>query len=606
MATMPQTSLSLLYHPLADRDYRIGIQFYGSGMYGTKFKYFNYLFNTLYNFDDVRPDMDNIWYHVNLEYEDCRKCNYCYFTTGMDITYYFITDVQRVGDNVTKIFLECDVWTTYSDVLKINPCMVERSHIDRWDSTGKAISFTNTDLPANADKIVSEKLMLEQHNGSYIIWIGVHYIEKSTSYLDIKNMNQYGNLVQSLWMPVQINNIAKPTLYNNCEISGIKKLAGWIDDPRIVSIQLCAYKPFKGLGEAVSLVNTSFPADATLKGIRGKESDIFASNIVQQSYTFTPKVFDQTPGSLHPLTTARQRGIDPILNAYPYAYYKFKCNNNENIVRATDITQKVGSSYQNSLNVYVTATADMTSITFSVDSHKKDVSGASDLTKTTTEFSADFTQLTDAWLNYMNANKASINSGRLVRGATMAAGLVAGGIATVATGGTALPYFIGAGAATISSFAGSIAQEQLSYSNMMETPDSIDSASSNALAEFSKRSYAGAIKMQRWEISDSELTRVDDFYYRNGYKILEVKADPVATYKTRYYFNYIKLVDPVITLTSGNSWKHPQHREKLKKIFEDGITVRHYRNALIQPVIDFINGNFYAKENTEMSLYEVM
>lgn len=191
----------------------------------------------------------------------------------------------------------------------------------------------------------------------------------------------------------------------------------------------------------------------------------------------------------------------------------------------------------------------------------------------------DLPLMSDAYLEYIAQNKASATSGMAVAGTQFLGNLAIGGL----TGGLGIAV---AGSQALN-FAGQVANEMLKREDLKQTPDTIKNAGNNGL--FTLTSNYEGLNVNIYSITEEYRNKIYNFFFHYGYKANEFKKPNI---RSRYYFNYIKVIGANLKTNIDSEYKN-----ELATIFNNGITIWHYRNAST-----FKGVNNYDYENVEMSL----
>lgn len=123
----PQGLVYLCKTPL-EKDYKNQLTFTNAT---NQLTYFNSkIFKSAEDFTYIKKD--NV-ITVNFPIDEIINCNYLFYkNTGFTSKYYFcfITNMEYVNENATRITFETDVWQTFMfDIVK-KPCFVEREHVN--------------------------------------------------------------------------------------------------------------------------------------------------------------------------------------------------------------------------------------------------------------------------------------------------------------------------------------------------------------------------------------------------------------------------------------------------------------------------------------------
>ena len=163
ISVTPQGQIYLCKTPL-ENDYKNQLTFSNATSQKT---YFNSkVIKTLDNYTYIKHD--NI-INVGFNIDEIIDCNYLFYRNeGFTTKWYycFITNMEYVNENCTKIYFETDAWQTYQFDLTYKKCFVEREHVND-DTIGKHTIPENLET---GDFIVNsyENLGNTQLNTKYI------------------------------------------------------------------------------------------------------------------------------------------------------------------------------------------------------------------------------------------------------------------------------------------------------------------------------------------------------------------------------------------------------------------------------------------------------
>ena len=133
MTITPQGQLYLCKTPL-ENDYKNQLTFANST---EQFNYFNSTIKQSFsNYTYIKKD-NQITVGANID--SIIDCNYLFYkNTGFTNKYYycFITNMEYINEDVTRITFETDVFQTWQFQIKYNSCFVEREHVND-DGIGK-------------------------------------------------------------------------------------------------------------------------------------------------------------------------------------------------------------------------------------------------------------------------------------------------------------------------------------------------------------------------------------------------------------------------------------------------------------------------------------
>ena len=129
----PQGQIYLCKTPL-ENDYKNQLTFSNATSQLTYFS--SKVFKTLTEYTYIKQD--NV-IKVGYPIDEIIDCNYLYYQNGeFSNKYYFcfITKMEYVNENCTRVYFEVDVWQTYQFNIVYNSCFVEREHVND-DTIGK-------------------------------------------------------------------------------------------------------------------------------------------------------------------------------------------------------------------------------------------------------------------------------------------------------------------------------------------------------------------------------------------------------------------------------------------------------------------------------------
>lgn len=574
-------TIRMLKYPYADPDYR-HVASYSD--YSTMLTFILSLPGVTY--DDCPIIMDDTEISIPVSYEQFLnyEFNYCAYNDGENPYYKlaFVSNPRYLGVNQTAFTITTDVWNTYQHFATLRPCIVERMHRDRWNAYGEPIFWPVSDYSSTAEIIVDNGRTLVGDR----IWVGVFFkpLAETGSYDNLTN--QYGNCIPSTWFPVNPNNPTQQHTVNGVLCSSLLNVYGnIISNPDVISIVMSAYPPFNPASTALEVLEIG-TSPYKITGVRMTGLDIPLTNKYPLNLTVPRNYSTVTIANIQPNTTRNYQN-EPKLKTFPYHYLKLTSNSNEIMIKNEEIA---GNNPYFSITVLVSATVEGTKTLIRTSEGTIWTDTGAIHHRMNTEISSEFPMATAAWLSYMSQNKASINNGIFSKIGMGVLGLAAGAGVAMATGGTALPYVLAAGVPTGVNLAGQVVDESIKREDLKSRPDEVRSSSSSALAEWTKDTFAGAVKTLFFGLRPDESRRVSDYYFMFGYKYNQLVLS--HDYKTRYRFNHYKtkglIVDNIINF---------DHKRKFEEIFDNGVTIWHKRGTT---TLEWQN---YYLENTEMSLY---
>lgn len=109
----------------------------------------------------VSTDEEDSYTHGTVNFN--QPINYCcIYNSNVDMHYYyFISSFEYTSENIIKINISMDVFTTYRPYMKINSCIINRKFIKRYDSKGLINRKYIRENPSNG------YFVLDDYNGFY-------------------------------------------------------------------------------------------------------------------------------------------------------------------------------------------------------------------------------------------------------------------------------------------------------------------------------------------------------------------------------------------------------------------------------------------------------
>ena len=185
MTITPQGQLYLCKTPL-ENDYKNQLTF---ETLAKQLEYFtSKISHTFENYTYIKKDNS---VNVGENIDNIIDCNYLFYKNiGFTNKYYycFITNMEYVNENCTKITFETDCYQTWMFDLTLNPCFIEREHVDNDN-------FKNNRVPENLDTgeyIVYKKVSSQIGEGTVCI----------ASTYDIFNSKSAGTVINGIFQGV--------------------------------------------------------------------------------------------------------------------------------------------------------------------------------------------------------------------------------------------------------------------------------------------------------------------------------------------------------------------------------------------------------------------
>lgn len=550
---------------------------------------------------------------VAYKFEDLGEVNYLYYINNNKVYYNFVTRKEFINNNMTRLYIELDVFQTYMFDYELGECFVEREHQDRVDSNKDFIfNLEDERLELGSNYVLESASRLVDNDFPsdlpkvmwYYVWasdrIDVSNFAEFTStrvndvptnmycyaipYLDESDLPKYVISQRYLSANYQLD----------CSAQGFRSaemlLSLLAENNAVKSIQVSRISPVKFtienreeadfryydllIGNSGGSINTqAYPA----KFDNPNNSDrpfyaLLINNQVNVDKSLYVGDDIKTTNAYDTIALGATKDIsrEPKLLINPYRYYNLKYSDSELKL----MPQLFNGPAR--INGFKSVLPTSTSMLFPLNY------GESSLGKNNELFSVGSNEMplrTDSWIQYYQNNKASLRSGMLTKlaitGATLALGYFTGGVGLAVAGATAL------------STAGSIIGEMEKRQDIKESPDNLRTTGDDIGVKMFLDDLYGEI--ETYTIQTPYKNKIYGYFYRLGYA---VRAYKTPNTKSRYYFNFIKTTECVLKTNRVSAG----YAEALKDIYNKGITIWHYRDGETFSYMD------YNLENWEMSL----
>lgn len=506
----------------------------------------------------------NSTYNVPAKFDVVENYNYIVYDNGegQGKEFAFITEKKFQNFDVTTITMEADPWQNNLFKYSIVNAYVEREHANRYTSGGVPNFPRFADFPFEGR---NKTLTGTAWHTTDTVFVGVVLNEPATA----DGKFQYGQPFIVGYIPVNLNDVTQ-------EIQGassIMVIPHIMNDPKVLNIFLTPMAPFT-IGSTIQIDTFSLGEPAySVKLVTGFE--VQSDNIIEHADTVTVNRGDVNVANIN-ANNPRSMQYEPALLQYPYNYYKVElAGSGSFIVEKPDL-----------------ATSDTLELLFKMSggidgAHIMARAGNNTLTtdptgqdhKVISETNPSFALSTDQYLQYEQQNRASMNGGLVVGALLAAAGVGLG----VATGGVGLAV---AGGAALSQV-GTVGNELLKRGDLRNAPDTVRAASNSGLGEWATEFLGGICRVWEYDLFEVEKERLFDFFTKYGWKVGRVKAPNL---RTRTWYNYVKTVG-----ASVNGVFCTDEREALERMFDNGVTIWHYRNGTVKQYGD------YTLENKEVT-----
>ena len=550
--------------------------------------------------------------------------NYCRFVNtinGVSKTFYaFITKKEYVNPDVTRLFLEVDVFQTYMFEYELKQSFVTREHQDRFDTSGKML-FNRE--PENIEigseyEVKSKEKILDIENGDpnliWVEWIASQPLAQGN--FSTSDPSTYKNLcrpckelsvdlgVYVYLIPYQIN--GDKGFYTIDGTGSIVSLdVDFIDSiisqsTASLSKRVLHYCPIKYTLEdhnngylikfssgyqqgetptyprADMLVVTSNNPNFGGIDLSSMEGFFYLNlyRIDEDNVNDTlQKTFEPLTVDVSTLSINNVKNIEnePKLKSYPFSFSQVTDNQSSPLkILNESITSEMPLKYRQSIGI-------QSKSKLFVDNYNGDNGKFYNAINNTI---AELPLLNDAFISYMASNKASATTGVALNVgmgvATLGLGILTGGIGLIAGVGASM------------SIGQRIAGDLIKKQDLKDTPDTIRQAGNNAEFDIIDNNFV--VEFSEMEIKSQFRQKAFDYLFNYGYL---ANAFKVPDTKSRYYFNYVKTLGCNLKANLNNDII-----EKLKSIYENGVSIWHFINA------ETFKGVFnYDYENLEMSIH---
>lgn len=510
---------------------------------------------------------------------------YCFYTNmaGKRI-YAFITDKKYINDNCTEMFMKIDVMQTYQFNYTFKHSMVDREHVDRWYSAGSPImNLVEENLDyGNNYRLAQQTVYSGNQPWDWFLVVATEAL--GTDPLGVSAVQGVPTPFHFYLIP---HNRSIASTYTAKGASSHSIIAGntfstIAAELKIISVSYIHYLPID-----VSIVLSGSEYTFTCAGAEFVPTPYNATGTYILKLTETTRTNTVTQLGSHSrysdiimpasfsATASRSYTYESKLLFYPYLYYLMTDHQStptlikNELLPATVVMKAVqGLSAQPKVKYYIDNYN-------GVDSEGK-------YTNVMNTSVNDLGLSSDAYINYMQNNKASAISGI---GLALAGGAISLGVGA-ATGGVGLAMGAGVALSSFSTVAGELAKRK----DLVNMPDNARSYGNNIAFDMIDNNRS--LYMFRFEISDTYKRIIGDYFALYGYKSNVLK---VPSLRTRLRYNFIKTLQCNLASVNNSGVPSP-HMEKLQDIYNKGVTIWHHRSGY---AVDVKN---YQYDNVEVSL----
>lgn len=549
--------------------------------------------------------------------------NYCRYTNtidGVEKTFYaFITNKEYANPEITRLTLEVDVWQTYMFDYEMKQSFIDRQHKDRFQIVGQGIKpkydlvKENVDAGSEYDLLSTEKI-LDKNNNNITWYCAFTKIPVNKGPASSEDPSTFGNFDWALSVKDNVGRAIYCYLLPSKRISTYDalgnvvqlSLASWLvgglsQSNETLSIQALPYCPIKyeidNQGNYVfeDGYNGQYSTDWGKRNVpvNVNNSDFIISTQSIAIYGGKILQIGKLDETTENLTIHSFNKIDFIPQQL-----QFDINSPVDIEKETKLHTSPFeylqlSNYQtNPLKLKIENLPDTCKVNlrqnldiFSkskiwVENYNNESDGKENsIVNQTME---EVTLWNNAYSNYITQHKASATTGVALNVLT-GIGMLGLGIAT---GGVGLVAGIG-GAIGIGS---KIANEMIQREDLKQTPDNVRQLGNNLTFDILDDNIK--YQLRHFRIKEQFRQSIFKYFSTYGYKSNTFEIPDI---RSRYYFNYVKTIGAnIISNISNNTI------QKLKDIFDNGVTIWHFRNE------NTFKGLFnYEYENVEMSIYNL-
>ena len=537
--------------------------------------------------------------------------NYMTFDNGSGREYAFVRNPRFVDLNCTEFDIETDVWVTYMFKHNVSG-IVERAHVDRWDSTGRPIIYRG-----DSNNVGNMRVTANDYYGSDVIWCFMYVTEWIDDYIPTNRsyppkIGSAPNPFPVYIFPIIVHSNpegAYPTEINftpnvrigssgDVHASGIGNSAIF-ESPNIISIQMHPFVPFLYTvvtidgEECVSINDPSFEGtfieygntippfeDQGLIAVHSLP-DRFRNSVLFDTWDSLPSMPNHNRSASYeyesrlyyaPYTTIKLNNWSSTMSLNPADFPSGSIN--------VSLILALGAGDYNVNCVVTNWTEDEYGVECQIPDNTVKMLGWKN----------------DTYQTYMQMNSAQIqaahsrNTSNLMMGiVSNAISMIMGGI-SLAAGGMSGSAVMGAGnAGSGMDYINTKNAIDAKITDMKNAPDTA------SLSAGSPGSMIGnmrnKITCQHMRAHDYALELYGSIFMKYGYE-LNIMATNFDI-RSRYWYNFIKYKSPVCTSTQ---WLIPEHKTMLEQMYSSGFTAWHHTATA------FSQFGKYNLDNTEVSI----
>ena len=520
---------------------------------------------------------------IGVHVEDLQGSNYLMYQNGNGKWIYcFITRKTYINDSNTELILETDVIQTFWFDIKWGHTLIEREHCDRWKGIGSPIYSTT-----------EEGLTL----GSEYVIRGIHKIHEVTPQYIITLTQLCDKDGNQALQPSTLNGSSSTVCYGICTEEEFKQKAPTLGKcPAVISIAKLPLDVIGMGGAPVYIKTLEYPREDEYDTELNKQPlpkvGAYPINIL---LGYTPsRVLGHVPKFIHYPMGSLGKGIkfnashESKLLTYPYSYGLLSdC-------QSTPLKVKHELVEGNTFEVTgVCSVSHSPKAKYFISSGYRGCNdGKLDCLINDKDMQLPLTS--DAYKNYIMNNSTQIKTSQAVNVVNTVTGVIGGVVSGASSGALLGTKLGGVKGAVIGGAIGGLSplfngftnhfQQLAKQKDLQEIPESVRSMGNNVAFDMIDHNN----QVLHYFMSVDERTRniLADFWHMYGYACKEVK---IPNLRSRYYYNFIKTNGCNIT---GNIDNHDLTR--IKEIFDNGITIWHYREDVtpLDYTFDNVEVNF--------------
>lgn len=592
--------------------------------------YFNV--NQVVQYTQMTYIRNDATYRVQMDINTFKEnhINYMTFDNGSGREYAFVRNPRFVDLNCTEFDIETDVWVTYMFKHDVSG-IVERAHVDRWDSSGYPIYYRLDNNAVGVQDVVQSE---RDSNGIDVIWLFIYCSDYIPDY--VPKFAQYGKDAAGVGasvnpLPLYLTAIVvdnDPTLPYPTNISfapyfmdgGTKRVTGLLDLPffkseNIVSIQAAYYVPFlytvtKESGDyCITITDPSITGEYVDIYTSDKDGCVYAVNDMPNRFSLA-RSFDKWYNlpSMPNHNTPASYIYESRLYYAPYSFCTL-VNGSEKLDIDPSMITTVNAF---SVRLIMALGAGDYALDAVVIDWSDDELGILNHAIDTSPKTVGWR--TDPYYNYKIQNEAQINNNIKMQAISASINLIKSlsvGIVTGTAAGSALssslpalpgasqgtnPFNVGFSPGTASSalsgFKGLYmysSQQRALETDLKNSPDTAVSPVGGLGSIIGNCRYAITVLYRRCTPFYLELYGSEFMKY--GYTLNKLYTN--FNIRSRYWYNYVKYSTVVCT---GAQWLMPHHKTVLEEMYLNGFTAWHHTDTA------FSQFGKYNLDNTEVSI----